>query len=119
METQDRRWYDSHFETQRTLSLLKKLNHEDKRNLSESLISIVKEIKTFHREASEDETKELPLSIGIDRVIGLYQTQNGRRWYDKQDSLGYAIKTMSTLPEADFKNIMDGLSVSLSNIDNR
>jgi len=119
MESKDRRWYDDHFETQRTLVLLKKLNKDDKETLSDSLISIVKEIKNFHKDDSEDEDKETPLSLGIDRVIGLYKTQNGRRWYDKPNSLGYALKTMSTLPEADFKNIMDGLSVTLSNMDNR
>lgn len=119
METKDRRWYDTHFETQRTFALLKKLNEEDRDALSESLVSIVKEIKDFHKDDFEDETKEPMLSLGLDRVKGLYQTQNGRRWYDRPDNLGYALKTMSTLPEADFKNIMDGLSVTLSNINER
>lgn len=114
MVTKDRRWYDNHFETQKTLSLLQKLSEEEKETLSESLISIVKEIKQFHRNDYEDETKEPPLSLGIDRVIGLYQSSNGRRWYDKSDSLGFALKAMSTLPESDFRNIMDGLSVTLS-----
>ncbi len=114
MVTKDRRWYDTHFETQKTLSLLQKLPEEEKEALSESLISIVKEIKQFHRNDYEDENKEPPLSLGIERVIGLYQSSNGRRWYDKSDSLGFALKAMSTLPESDFKNIMDGLSVTLS-----
>ena len=114
METKDRRWYDSHFETQKTLALLQKLSDEEKESLSESLISIIKQIKDFHREDYDDESKEPPLSLGIDRVIGLYQSSNGRRWYDKSDSLGFALKAMSTLPESDFKNIMDGLSVTLS-----
>lgn len=114
METKDRRWYDSHFETQKTLKLLEKLSDEEKEVLSESLITIVKEIKDFHRDDYDDESKETPLSLGLDRVIGLYQSSNGRRWYDKNDSLGFAMKAMSTLPESDFRNIMDGLSVTLS-----
>lgn len=114
METKDRRWYDSHFETQKTLKLLEKLSDEEKEVLSESLITIVKEIKDFHRDDYDDESKEPPLSLGLDRVIGLYQSSNGRRWYDKNDSLGFAMKAMSTLPESDFRNIMDGLSVTLS-----
>lgn len=114
MTLKDRRWYDKHFETQRTLALLEKLSDDDKEALSESLITIVNEIKNFHRDDYDDDTKEPPLSIGIDRVVGLYQSSNNRRWYDKQDKLGFALRAMSTLPEADFKNIMDGLSVSLS-----
>ena len=114
METKDRRWYDSHFETQKTLALLEKLTEEEKESLSESLISIIKEIKQFHKDDYDDETKEQPLSLGINRVIGLYQSSNGRRWYDKSDSLGFAMKAMSTLPESDFRNIMEGLSVTLS-----
>lgn len=114
METKDRRWYDSHLETTRTFQLLEKLSEEEKEALSESLIAIVNQIKDFHRDDYDDESKEPPLSLGIDRVIGLYQSSNGRRWYDKSDSFGFAMKAMSTLPESDFKNIMDGLSVTLS-----
>lgn len=114
METKDRRWYDSHFETQKTLKLLQNLPEEEKEALSESLVSIVKQIKDFHRDDYDDSSKETPLSLGLDRVIGLYQSSNGRRWYDKSKSLGFALKAMSTLPEADFRNIMDGLSVTLS-----
>ena len=82
--------------------------------MSQSLITIVNQIKDFHRDDYDDETKEPPLSLGLNRVMGLYQSSNGRRWYDKADSFGFAMKAMSTLPEADFKNIMDGLSVTLS-----
>ena len=114
METKDRRWYDSHLETSRTLKLLEKLSEEEKEALSQSLITIVNQIKDFHRDDYDDETKEPPLSLGISRVIGLYQSSHGRRWYDKADNSGFAMKAMSTLPEADFKNIMDGLSVTLS-----
>ena len=114
METKDRRWYDSHLETSRTIKLLENLSEEEKEALSQSLITIVNQIKDFHRDDYDDETKEPPLSLGLNRVMGLYQSSNGRRWYDKADSFGFAMKAMSTLPEADFKNIMDGLSVTLS-----
>lgn len=114
METKDRRWYDSHFETQKALVLLERLSEEEKSVLSESLVSIIKEIKDCHRDDYEDETKEVPLSIGLNRVLGLYLSSNGRRWYDKNDGLSFALKAMSTLPESDFRNIMDGLSVTLS-----
>jgi len=114
MVEKNRRWYDSHLETQKSLKLLQDLPEEEKEALSESLVTIVQQIKDFHRDAYDDDTKDVPLSLGIDRVIGLYQSSNGRRWYDKSRSLGFALKAMSTLPESDFRNIMDGLSVTLS-----
>lgn len=102
------RWYDAHQETLDTLEILKKLDRESKRKLSEDIIDIANQIKSMHRE--EDEP---PLSIGIERVLGLYQSSNSRRWYDKQRDLGNALKTISTLPKEDFLNIMEGLCVSL------
>lgn len=102
------RWYDNHKETLDTLAILKKLDRESKRKLSEDIIDIANQIKTMHRE--EDEP---PLSIGIDRVLGLYQSSNSRRWYDKQNDLSNAMRTISTLPREDFLNIMEGLCVSL------
>ena len=114
MKTKDRRWYDTHFETQKALKLLENLSDEEKEVLSDSLISIIKEIKDCHRNDYDDATKEVPISIGLERVMGLYLSSNNRRWYDKNDSLSFALKAMSTLPESDFRNIMDGLSVTLS-----
>ena len=47
--------------------------------------------------------------------MGLFQQSvNERRWYDKNEDLKYALKTMSTLPNEDFFNIMEGLAVSLN-----
>lgn len=103
------RWYDNHQETLDTLKILKKLDRESRDKLSEDIISIANQIKTIHRE--EDEP---PLSIGVERVLGLYQSSNSRRWYDKQGEFSSAMRTISTLPQEDFLNIMEGLCVSLS-----
>lgn len=103
------RWYDKHQETLDTLSILKKLDKSSKEKLSNDIIDIANQIKSMHRE--EDEP---PLSIGLERVLGLYQSSNSRRWYDKQKDLSDAIKTISTLPTEDFLNIMEGLSVALN-----
>jgi len=103
-----KRWYDTHSETLETLNLLKNLDKQSKETLSNDIIDIANQIKTIHRE--EDEPV---LSIGLERVLGLYQSINARRWYDKQPDLGCAIKTISTLPKEDFLNIMEGLCVSL------
>lgn len=104
-----RRWYDNHQETLDTLEIIKKLDRESREKLTDDIIEVAKQIKAIHREEEEP-----ALSIGLDRVLGLYQTFNARRWYDKNLELDNAIKTISTLPEDDFLNIMEGLCVSLS-----
>ena len=102
------RWYDNHSETIETLDILKKLDRESRKRLSNDVIDVAKQIKSIHRE--EDEP---PLSIGLERVLGLYQSSNSRRWYDKQRDLSTAMRIISSLPEDDFLNIMEGLYVSL------
>lgn len=103
------RWYDKHQDTLDTLAILKKLDRESRARLSNDIIDIANQIKSIHRE--EDEPA---LSIGLERVLGLYQSSNSRRWYDKQKDLNTAIKTISTLPKEDFLNIMEGLCISLN-----
>ena len=105
----NRRWYDSNEYTEKALSLLKNMDEERRRALSRDLTNVVRQIKELHEEDEEQE-----VSIGIDRVLGLYKLSNSRRWYDKVSILSYALKTMSTLPKEDFYNIMEGLSISLS-----
>ena len=70
------------------------------------------ELESLNVEEDDDENQEV--SIGIDRVLGLYKISNSRRWYDKVSILSYAMKTMSTLPKEDFYNIMEGISTSIS-----
>ena len=65
-------------------------------------------------EEMHEEDEEQDISIGIDRVLGLYKISNSRRWYDKVSILSYALKTMSTLPKEDFYNIMEGITTSIS-----
>lgn len=103
----DRRWYDSNEHTNRALELLKDMDDSQRRALSRDLTTVVKQIKELH-----DEDEEQDVSIGIDRVLGLYKISNSRRWYDKVSILSYAMKTMSTLPKEDFYNIMEGITVS-------
>lgn len=107
----NRRWYDSNEHTERALSLLKDMDEERRRALSRDLTAVVKQIKDMHIEEDDEEQE---VSIGIDRVLGLYKISNSRRWYDKVSILSYAMKTMSTLPKEDFYNIMEGISTSIS-----
>ena len=103
----DRRWYDSDKNTQRALEILKDMDENQRRALSKDLTTVVKQIKELHEEDEESD-----VSIGIDRVLGLYKLSNSRRWYDKVSILSYAMKTMSTLPKEDFYTIMEGIAVS-------
>ena len=103
----DRRWYDSDENTQRALEILKDMDESQRRALSRDLTTVVKQIKELHEEDEESE-----VSLGIDRVFGLYKLSNSRRWYDKVSILSYAMKTMSTLPKEDFYNIMEGIAIT-------
>ena len=103
----DRRWYDSNENTQRALEILKDMDETQRRALSRDLTTVVKQIKELHEEDEESD-----VSLGIDRVLGLYKLSNSRRWYDKVSILYYAMKTMSTLPQEDFYNIIEGIAVS-------
>ncbi len=107
----NRRWYDSNEHTQKALSILKDMNEDQRRILSRDLTNVVRQIKEMHL---EDEDEEQEISLGIDRVLGLYKISNSRRWYDKVSVLSYAMKTMSTLPKEDFYNIMEGITSSVS-----
>ena len=107
----NRRWYDSNEYTEKALAILKDMDEERRRALSRDLTAVVRQIKEMRE---EDEDEEQDVSIGIDRVLGLYKISNSRRWYDKVSLLSYAMKTMSTLPKEDFYNIMEGISTSLS-----
>ena len=103
----DRRWYDSNENTKRALEILKDMDESQRRALSRDLTTVVKQIKELHEEDEESD-----VSLGIDRVLGLYKLSNSRRWYDKVSILSYAMKTMSTLPKEDFYNIMEGIAIS-------
>ena len=105
---ENKRWYDKHRESKMALDMLKTLNPTVRKKLTDDIISVASAIKTVHRE-----NDTAPLSIGLERVLGLYQTNKGRRWYDKQPDLSTAIKTASTLPESDYLNIMEGICMSL------
>ena len=105
----NRRWYDSNEHTEKALELLKDMDENKRRSLSKDLTTVVKQIKEM-REDDDDQD----VSIGIDRVLGLYKISNSRRWYDKVSILSYALKTMSTLPKEDFYNVMEGVYSTLS-----
>ncbi len=105
----NRRWYDSNEHTEKALTLLKDMDSDKRRALAKDLTTFVKQV----REMREDD-EDSEISLGLDRVIGLYKLSNSRRWYDKVSILSYALKTMSTLPKEDFYNIMEGVHSTLA-----
>jgi len=104
----DRRWYDSNEHTQKALDTLKNMDERQRRALSQDLTTIVKQIKELHKEDEEPE-----ISLGIDRVLGLYKLSNSRRWYDKVSVLSYAMKTMATLPREDYYTVMETITSTI------
>lgn len=109
MRTLKRRWYDDTNTIVDTFEELKKLDSDSKKMLSSNLIEITRQIKDLHKEGGEPD-----LSLGIERVIGLYhQLSSSRRWYDKNNEIAYAFKVLFTLPTEDFLNIVEGLTLSL------
>ncbi|UKI42626.1 MAG: hypothetical protein L6V95_07060 [Candidatus Melainabacteria bacterium] len=52
--------------------------------------------------------------MGLNRVLGLYNYEKKRRWYDKNSyKLQAAMKAISTLNENDYKAIMESIHVCL------
>ena len=105
----NRRWYDSNEHTEKALALLKDMDDSKRKSLAKDLTTFVKQVKEMREEDEESD-----VSIGFDRVVGLYKLSNSRRWYDKVNILSYALKTMSTLPKEDFYNIMEGVHSTLA-----
>lgn len=104
----NRRWYDKKKYTSNVLGILKNLSMRSHYEIAREVIRVVESIKIHNRELDE-----LPLSIGVDRVLGLFQEQHKRRWYDNSLPLSRCFKTTSTLQEEDFQNIMQGVCISL------
>ena len=64
----NRRWYDNKTYTSNVLSVLKTLSIRSHYEISREVIRVVESIKQHNREMAE-----IPLSIGLERVLGLYQ----------------------------------------------
>lgn len=103
-----RRWYDEKPYAADVLDVLKTLPARQHYDIAREVIKVIEIIKANNRERDE-----IPLSIGIERVLGLYQEQNKRRWYDKSLPISRIFKTASCMADEDFQNIMQGISTTL------
>ena len=105
-----KRWYDVKPYTGEVLSILKKLSLSSHYDIAREVLKIIEVIKVNTRDLPEP-----PLSLGVDRVVGLYSQNHKRRWYDKNLPVNRIFKSASCLQDEDFQNIMHGMFTSLKN----
>lgn len=105
---ENKRWYDNKPYTKEVLDVLQTFSIRTHYDIAREVIKVIEVIKVTNRER-----EEIPLSLGTNRVLGLYQQQNNRRWYDRSLPLSRVFKTASCLGDEDFQNIMQGISISL------
>ena len=103
-----KRWYDIKPYTGEVLMILKDLSLQSHYDIAREVLKIVEVIKQNSRELDEP-----PLSLGVDRVLGLFSQNYGRRWYDKNLPINRIFKSASSLQDEDFQNIMQGMFTSL------
>ena len=105
-----KRWYDKHSNVSEAFRVLRGLDDNMQSKIAYQIMEISKSLKLIYKEYPQSH-----LSLGIERVLGLYKYENKRRWYDREvnSSLSFALKTISTLPEDDFKAIMESVKECL------
>ena len=104
----NRRWYDKANSADDVFERLRDLDDRSLAKISRDILDIVSSIKAIKRDQDE-----LPISIGVQRVIGLYKQNKNRRWYDKQKNLKEALKAMSTLSDDEYLGILEALNLNL------
>jgi hypothetical protein len=108
-ENLNNRWYDNETGMNRVLNLMRDLPENIQEDLALTLIQFANLIRKNRK--IEDDT----LSIGKNKVLGLYKASQKRRWYDKNPTLMSAMNILNTLPPHEFKNIVEGLLLTLNN----
>ncbi len=103
-----KRWYDTKSYTGEVLSILKQLSLQSHYDIAREVLKIIEVIKQNSRELDNP-----PLSLGVDRVVGLFSQSYKRRWYDKNLPINRIFKSASSLQDDDFQNIMQGMFTSL------
>jgi len=105
-----KRWYDVKPYADDVLAILKELSLQSHYDIAREVLKIIEAIKVNSREMEEP-----PISIGVERALGLFSQNNKRRWYDKNLPIARIFKSASCLQDEDFQNIMQGMYTSLKN----
>ena len=105
MEEFNKRWYDDNKDMIMILDVLKNQPDELIDNLAENIMNF----SNIIRQNIEEMTVEEPISIGKKRILGYYKSFQRRRWYDNNWTLLSIVNILSTLPENDFENIIQGV----------
>ena len=105
-----KRWYDVKPYADDVLSILKELSLQSHYDIAREVLKIIEAIKVNSRDM-----EDAPLSIGVDRALGLFSQNYKRRWYDKNLPIARIFKSASCLQDEDFQNIMQGMFTSLKN----
>ena len=104
-----KRWYDIEPYADDVLGILKELSLSSHYDIAREVLKIIEAIKINARDLDEP-----PLSLGVDRVLGLFSQSNKRRWYDNNLPIARIFKSASCLQDEDFQNIMQGMFRSLN-----
>ncbi len=103
-----KRWYDEKPYADEVLEILKHLSLQTHYDIAREVLKIIEAIKVNSREL-----QDAPLTIGVERALGLYSQNYSRRWYDKNLPVNRIFKSASCLQGEDFQNIMQGMFTSL------
>ncbi|MFA6989634.1 MAG: hypothetical protein WC197_06160 [Candidatus Gastranaerophilaceae bacterium] len=100
-----RRWYDYNKHMAEFLVILQRLPVHLREDLALNIINFANIVRKNNQESEI----ELPISIGKNKVLGLYKSFKRRRWYDKNLTLMTALNVLATLPQEDFEKIAEGV----------
>lgn len=103
-----KRWYDVKPYTDEVLNILRELSLQSHYDIAREVLKVINVIKSNSREMDEP-----PLSLGVERIVGLFSQSYNRRWYDKNLPINRVFKSASCLQDEDFQNIMQGMFTSL------
>ncbi len=105
-EPKKRRWYDKYPKLNKILELLREYSEDELEIILKDVIDAANIIKKNRAESEF-------ISIGADKVTGLYHAQNKNRWYDKSQTLNLAMNVLTVMVEEDFVNVTDTLFETL------
>ena len=103
-----KRWYDVKPYADEVLSILKDLTLQSHYDIAREVLKIIEAIKQNSREIDD-----APISLGVERALGLFSQNYKRRWYDKNLPIARIFRSASCLQDEDFQNIMQGMYTSL------